>query len=76
VTLVGYITTGSGHVLVNGKPAARVGDVGIQAPSAGPNSFKIVSGDSSVLIDGRSAAKIGSLTDHGGGMGHIVGGAP
>jgi len=72
---VGVITTGSSHVFVNGQPAARVGDVGIQV-SVGPNSFKIVSGDSSVLIDGRAAAKIGSKTDHGGGMGTIVEGSP
>jgi len=72
---IGVITTGSSHVLVNGQPAARVGDVGIQQ-SMGTNSFKIISGDNSVLIDGRAAAKIGSKTDHGGGMGSIVEGSP
>jgi uncharacterized Zn-binding protein involved in type VI secretion len=72
---IGPITTGSNHVLINGHPAARVGDVGIHAVCSGPNTFKIVSSDSEVLIDGRRAAKIGSITQHCGGMGHIVEGA-
>ena len=70
---IGPITTGSSHVLVNGKPAARVGDVGFHAHCIGSNSFEIVSGDSSVLIDGKRAAKIGSTTKHCGGMGTIIG---
>jgi uncharacterized Zn-binding protein involved in type VI secretion len=72
--VTGPITTGSSHVFVNGKPAARVGDVGVHAACEGPNTFEIVSGDSNVLIDGRAAAKIGSVTKHCGGMGHIIGG--
>jgi uncharacterized Zn-binding protein involved in type VI secretion len=73
VKVVGPITTGSSHVLVNGKPAARVGDRGVHAVCTGPNTFEITSGDESVLIDGRAAAKIGSITRHCGGMGSIVG---
>jgi uncharacterized Zn-binding protein involved in type VI secretion len=74
LTVVGPITTGSAQVLVNGRPAARVGDVGVHAACGGPNTFEIVSGDSSVLINGRAAAKIGSTTKHCGGMGKIIGG--
>jgi uncharacterized Zn-binding protein involved in type VI secretion len=74
-SVVGPITTGSGHVLINGQPAARVGDVGVHAACAGSNTFTIVGGDSEVLIDGRAAAKVGSSTRHCGGMGHIIGGA-
>ncbi len=69
----GPITTGSPNVFVNGKPAARVGDVGVHAMCCGANTFKIISGDSQVLINGRPAAKIGSQTQHCGSMGEIVG---
>ena len=72
--VVGPITTGSPTVYVGGKPAARVGDVGVAAVDCGPNSFKIIDGDSTVMIDGRPAARIGSQTDHYGGLGSIVGG--
>jgi uncharacterized Zn-binding protein involved in type VI secretion len=68
----GPVTTGSPNVFVNGKPAARVGDVGIHVACSGPNTFKIVSGDSQVLINGRPAAKKGSQTQHCGGMGEIT----
>jgi uncharacterized Zn-binding protein involved in type VI secretion len=74
MNVVGPITTGSSHVLVNGKPAARVGDRGVHAVCAGPNTFEIVGGDDSVLIDGKPAARIGSTTRHCGGMGKIIGG--
>ena len=73
ITVVGPITTGSSHVLINGKPAARVGDVGVHAACSGPNTFEIVGGDENVLIDGRAAARIGSVTRHCGGMGTIIG---
>jgi uncharacterized Zn-binding protein involved in type VI secretion len=72
MTVKGPITTGSSHVLVNGRPAARVGDVGVHSACVGPNTFEIVSGDSSVLINGRAAAKVGSTTKHCGGMGKII----
>ena len=71
--VAGPITSGSSHVFINGKPAARVGDVGVHAACSGANKFEIISGDSSVLIDGKPAAKIGSTTRHCGGMGSIVG---
>jgi uncharacterized Zn-binding protein involved in type VI secretion len=71
--VVGPIITGSAHVLVNGKPAARVGDKGVHSACVGPNTFEIVGGDESVLIDGKAAAKIGSTTRHCGGMGRIIG---
>jgi uncharacterized Zn-binding protein involved in type VI secretion len=74
LTVMGPITTGSSHVLVNGRPAARVGDVGVHAACAGSNTFKIIHGDSQVLIDGRPAAEIGDATQHCGGVGKIIGG--
>jgi uncharacterized Zn-binding protein involved in type VI secretion len=71
----GPITSGSPNVFVNGRPAARVGDVGVHAACCGPNSFRISSGTSNVLINGRRAAKIGDATTHCGGTGQIVGGS-
>ena len=68
----GPITSGSPNVFVNGRPAARVGDVGYHAACCGPNSFKITGGTSQVLINGRRAAKIGDSTAHCGGTGQIV----
>jgi uncharacterized Zn-binding protein involved in type VI secretion len=67
----GPVTTGSSNVFVNGKRAARVGDVGVHAACCGPNRFEIVSGDPSVLINGKSAARMGSVTRHCGGTGSI-----
>jgi uncharacterized Zn-binding protein involved in type VI secretion len=69
---VGPVTTGSPNVLVNGLPAARVGDRGVAAACCGPNTFEITEGDGSVLINGRAAAKIGSVTQHCGGTGSII----
>lgn len=71
--VLGPITIGSPNVFINGKPAARVGDVGVCSSCCGAGTFKIISGDSQVLINGRQAAKIGSQTQHCGGMGTITG---
>ncbi len=79
----GPVTTGNIRVLIEGKPAACVGDRGtheayfdVKASSAysgccGPNSFIIAEGDPDVLIEGKPVAKLGSVTQHCGGMGKI-----
>lgn len=72
---VGPITSGSPNVFVNGKPAARVGDVGVHAACCGPNSYKITGGTHEVIINGRRAAKRGDSTSHCGGTGQIISGA-
>lgn len=62
----GYnIATGSPNVVINGRPAARIGDV--SAPhlipggsTCGVHVAPIVSGSSSVFINGRPAAFVGS----------------
>ena len=69
----GPITTGSPDVLLNGLPAARVGDTGVHASCCGPNTFKIVEGDPEVLINGKPAARFGDKTQHCGGIGKIEG---
>lgn len=70
--VIGPIQTGSPLVLLDGRPAARVGDVGVHASCDGPNTFRITEGDPQVLIDGRPAARIGSRTEHCGGWGTII----
>lgn len=74
-TTVGPITAGSPTVLIDGIPAARVGDPGVHAACCASNTYTIVGGDPSVLIDGRAAAKLGSATKHCGGMGVIIEGS-
>ncbi len=71
-TAVGPITAGSSTVLIDGLPAARVGDPGRHAVCCGPNTYTILGGDPTVLIDGRAAAKLGSPTQHCGGVGEII----
>ena len=68
----GPILTGSPEVLIDGRPAARVGDTGTHATCCGPNRFEIAEGDASVLINGKPAARIGDKTKHCGGMGTIT----
>ncbi|MGD9680744.1 MAG: PAAR domain-containing protein [Candidatus Obscuribacterales bacterium] len=69
----GLITTGSPKVLINNRPAARVGDIGTHLTCCGPGTFTIEGGDYNVLIDGRRAARFGDATRHCGGVGMIKG---
>lgn len=73
-TVVGLITSGSSTILIDGVPAARVGDAGIHKPEGccGKNEFVIKQGDPMVLIDGKPAARFGDLTQHCGGTGKLV----
>lgn len=60
------IASGSPNVLVNGRPAARVGDASslhlkpIGKSKCAPHVAVITSGSPTVLINGRPAARIGS----------------
>jgi uncharacterized Zn-binding protein involved in type VI secretion len=74
--VVGPIISGSPNVLINGRPAARLGDPGTHAACCGPNTFTITSCASrGVLIDGKPAAHLGDQTTHCGGTGQIIEGA-
>lgn len=59
----GPIIEGSPDVLIEGKPAARVGDKA-QCRAGGPDT--IVQGVPMVLVNGKPAAILGSRTAHGG----------
>ena len=58
------IATGSGDVKINGRSAARLGDVSsphlFPARRCPPHVAPIVTGSSSVFINGRPAAYVGS----------------
>lgn len=71
--VVGPVIEGSPLVLINGYPAARVGDNGVHHSCAGSNTFTIATGDNEVLIGGKAAALFGlSQTKHCGGMGKLL----
>jgi uncharacterized Zn-binding protein involved in type VI secretion len=62
--VVGPIIGGSNKVLVGGKPAACVGDMGVHAACCGANTYVIKTGDPNVLIQGRQAARLNDQTVH------------
>lgn len=67
----GPAVTGSADVLVNGRPALRMGDQGIHAACCGPNMWVAVMGSGTVLINGRPAHRKGDLDLHCGGPGKL-----
>lgn len=58
----GPIAVGSPNVLINGMPAARVGDMAV---CVGPPD-RIAKGSTTVLINNKPAARMGDRTAHGG----------
>ncbi len=61
---------GSSNVIVEGLPAARLGDAVSPhvKPGSAPHPRKIAGGSPSVFINGRPAARIGDAIDCGGVM--------
>lgn len=62
--VLGPVVSGSYNVFINGKPAARVMDLGVAVPCCGSNTYAIVKGSSTVMINGQPAARIGDMTLH------------
>ena len=62
------ITSGSGDVFINGKPAARVGDslAPHTKPKNPPHGRSIAAGASQVFINGKPAARVGDAISCGG----------
>lgn len=58
----GKIITGSDVVSIDGRKAARVGDI-YDCPEHGPNP--IITGSDVLFIGSKAAARIGSLTECG-----------
>ncbi len=69
---VGPIVMGSPNVNVNGRPAARLDDIGIHAVCCGPNLFKVAKGSSTVYVNGKPIARLNDKTQHCGGSGPII----
>ena len=73
---IGPAVTGSPNVLVNHRPALRVGDQGIHAPCCGPNKWTAEKGSSTVFINSQPAHRMGDSDRHCGGPGTLVEGSP
>ncbi len=69
--IIGYPT-----VLVDNRPALRVGDRGIHAACCGPNMWVAALGSATVLVGGMPAHRMGDMTAHCGGVGRLIEGSP
>ena len=74
--VIGPAVQGSPDVLVNFRPALRVGDMGIHAPCCGPNMWRAAKGSKSVLINNKPAHRKGDKDSHCGGSGKLIEGSP
>ena len=74
--VIGPAMTGSPDVLVNSRPALRVGDTGIHAACCGPNIWTAAKGCDTVIINGMSAHRKDDQDTHCGGGGKLVEGSP
>jgi uncharacterized Zn-binding protein involved in type VI secretion len=74
--VVGPAVIGSPNVLVNGRPALRLGDQGVHAACPGPNTWVAIMGSATVLINGMPAHRMGDATMHCGGPGNLIEGSP
>ncbi len=73
--VTGPAVSGSADVLVNGKPALRLGDNGVHASCCGANTWQTVAGSATVLINGKPAHRLGDATQHCGGPGNLIEGS-
>ena len=72
----GPAVSGSPDVIVNGKPALRVGDMGIHSACCGANTWQSIAGSATVFINGLPAHRMGDAVRHCGGMGQLIEGSP
>ena len=74
-TVVGPAIVGSTSVLVNNRPALRVGDTGVHAACCAAQTWTAAAGSSSVLINGKPAHRKDDSTTHCGGVGKLIEGS-
>lgn len=74
-TVQGPAVMGSPNVLINNRPAVRVGDLGLHAACCGPNMWNAVKGSSTVLINGKPAHRKDDMDQHCGGVGKMIQGS-
>ncbi len=72
---IGPAISGSPNVMVNGRPAVRVGDTGIHSACCGENTWAAKTGSRSVFINGRPAHRLGDMVMHCGGYGKTIQGS-
>lgn len=72
---VGPAVQGSANVMVNGRPAVRVGDKGVHAACCGPNMWTAAAGSSTVMINNMQAHRLGDKDSHCGGNGQMIEGS-
>jgi uncharacterized Zn-binding protein involved in type VI secretion len=73
--VTGPAVAGSPNTLVNGRPAVRVGDMGVHAACCGPNMWNAQRGSATVAINGKAAHRQGDTTKHCGGIGNSIEGS-
>lgn len=73
--VTGPAIQGSPDVVVNGRPAVRVGDQGIHAACCGPNMWKAAAGSGTVFVNNIAAHRLGDQTTHCGGSGTMIEGS-
>lgn len=68
----GPAVSGSPDVVINGRPALRLGDQGTHSSCCGPNSWTAIMGSSNVLVNGKPVVRLGDATKHCGGTGRMI----
>jgi uncharacterized Zn-binding protein involved in type VI secretion len=63
---------GSPDVMVNGKPAIRVGDKGIHMACCATNTWTATVGSGTVMINNKQAHRLNDMDTHCGGVGRMV----
>jgi len=74
-SVTGPAKGGSPDVVINGKPAFRLGDQGVHSKCCGANSWKAAGGSATVFVNGKSMVRLGDATKHCGGKGKLVEGS-
>jgi len=72
---VGPAIQGSPDVMVNNRPAVRVGDQGVHMACCGPNMWKAAAGSGTVMINNMAAHRLGDQDTHCGGTGQMIEGS-
>lgn len=72
---IGPAVTGSANVLINTRPALRVGDSGIHSSCCGDNSWRAYTGASRVLVNNKQLHRQGDVCQHGGAKGRLAEGS-
>ena len=73
--VIGPGVAGSPDVVINDRPALRVGDPGIHSACCGPNTWKAAQGSATVFINDKPAYRMGDMSQHCGGVGKLIEGS-